>query len=215
MKIKSYVLRAGFLLLMVFLVASCSPGRFLSFGSTPTPTLSPTLTLTPVPPTPIPSPTPMPTPTPVPAARVTSGDRAMFYGDWEQARLEYQAALAGTTDPEILSAALLGTGRLDYIAGDHRAALAAFRKVIDEYPDSPHLPAAHFHLGQTYDELDRYEEAANEYKAYVDLKPGYLDAFMLERSGDAYFAMRDYQNALNDYQASLSSLAPEKPLRFR
>jgi soluble lytic murein transglycosylase len=204
MKIKSYVLRAGFLLLMVFLVASCSPGRFLSFGSTPTATLSPTPTFTPVPPTPIPSPTPMPTPTPVPAARVTSGDRAMFYGDWEQARLEYQAALAGTTDPEILSAALLGTGRLDYIAGDHRAALAAFRKVIDEYPDSPHLPAAHFHLGQTYDELDRYEEAANEYKAYVDLKPGYLDAFMLERSGDAYFAMRDYQNALNDYQASLS-----------
>jgi soluble lytic murein transglycosylase len=201
----SFILAGSFMLAISLLAAACNPGRLLSFGPTPTPTLSPTLTLTPVPPTPTPTQTPPPTPTPVPAARVLNGDRAMFYGDWEQARLEYQTALSGSTDLEVRSAAGIGLGRLDYIAGDYRSALANFRAVIEEYPTSPHLPAAHFYLGQTYDTLDRYSEAAEEYHAYVKLKPGLLDAFMLERSGDAYSALRDHALAQEDYQASLAS----------
>jgi soluble lytic murein transglycosylase len=205
MKRKAYTLPGLITLTIVFLLAACNPGGFLSFGPTPTPTLSPTPTFTPVPPTPTPTATPPPTPTPVPAARVLSGDQAMFYGDWDRASIEYQTALSGSTDAEVRSSAMIGLGRLDYITGDYRSALANFRAVIDEYPDSPHIPAAHFYLGETYDTLDRYSEAAEEYHAYVGLRAGLLDAFMLERSGDAYFAMRDYQGALEDYQASLAS----------
>jgi soluble lytic murein transglycosylase len=201
-KIKSYAIWV-LIMLAISLVAACHPGGFLSFGPTPTPTLSPTFTLTPVPPTPTPTPTPLPTATPIPAARVVNGDQAIFYGDWERARLEFQTALSGTTDAEVRSAALIGLGRLDYITGDYRSALDNFRVVIDEYPGSPHVSAAHFHLGQTYDTLERYSEAAEEYHAYVDLKSGLLDAFMLERSGDSFFAIRDYERALQDYQASL------------
>jgi soluble lytic murein transglycosylase len=205
MKIKTYALPGLLLLVVGLLAAACNPGGFLSFGPTPTPTLSPTLTLTPVPPTPTPTATPPPTPTPVPAARVLSGERAMFYGDWERARLEYQTALSGSTDAEIRSSAVIGLGRLDYIAGDFRSALDNFRAVIEDYPNSPHIPAAHFYLGETYNTLDRYSEAAEQYHTYIDLNPGILDALMLERSGDAFFAIRDYERALDDYKASLAS----------
>lgn len=193
------------LMTIFFLTAACSAGRFPSFGPTPTPTLSPTPTLTPIPPTPIPSPTPLPSPTPVPAARVDSGDQALFYGDWDRARQEFQTALAESTDHEVSSAALLGIGRAQYLSKDYRTALDAFRRVIDEYPASPHIPEAYFFLAQTYDTLDRYSEAIEAYHSYINLREGVLDAYMLERSGDAYFAMRDYENALIDYQRSLSS----------
>jgi soluble lytic murein transglycosylase len=202
---KSIIWIALVIIAFGFMTAACSTNRFLSFGPTPTATLSPTPTLTPVPPSPIPSPTPLPSPTPVPAARVDSGDQALFYGDWDRARLEFQTALAESTDHEISSAALLGIGRLEYNTGEYHLALDAFRRVIDEYPASPHVPEAYFFLGQTFDTLDRYSEAIEAYHSYINLREGVLDAYMYERSGDAYLAIRDYENALKDYQTSLSS----------
>jgi soluble lytic murein transglycosylase len=204
-RLKSSIWTGLVLIIIVFMTAACSTDQYLSFGSTAAPALSPTTTHTPVLPTPIPSPTPLPSPTPVPAIRVSSGDQALFYGDWEQARLEFQTALAESTDHEISSAALLGIGRLKYLNGEYRAALDAFRRVIDEYPASPHVPEAYFFLGQTFDTLDRYNEAVEAYHSYINLRQGVLDAYMYERSGDAYYAMRDYENALKDYQTSLSS----------
>ena len=196
---------------------ACSAGRFLSSNPTPIPTSSPTLSFTPIPPTPLPSPTPQPSPTPLPAARIDSGDKALFYGDWERARQEFQTALAESTDHEVSSAALLGIGRLEYIHGEYRNALDAFRRVIDEFPSSPHIADAYYFLAQTFTTLDRHGEAVEAYHAYINLREGVLDAYMLERSGDAYFAMRDYENALIDYQASLSKprLAEIIPLQMK
>lgn len=204
-RLKSSHLIGLVLIIIALMTAACSADQPLSFDPTSEPAQSLITTHTQVPPTPIPSPTPLPSPTPVPAARVSSGDQALFYGDWEKARLEFQTALSESTDHEVSSAALLGIGRLEYVNGEYRAALDAFRRVIDEYPASPHLPEAYFFLGQTFDTLDRYGEAVDAYHSYVNLRQGILDAYMFERSGDAYYAMRDYENALKDYQTSLSS----------
>jgi hypothetical protein len=49
--------------------------------------------------------------TPVPIVRVSSGDRALFNGDYEAAVLEYSTAAENTTDSSIRAAALWGLAR--------------------------------------------------------------------------------------------------------
>ena len=53
---------------------------------------------------------PTPEDTPVPIVRVTSGDRALFNGDYEAAAAEYEAAAASLEDDAVRTAAPVGTG---------------------------------------------------------------------------------------------------------
>src|SRR5512138_642343 len=74
-----------------------------------------TATVTPGGPTLTPSPTITPTPFPTlpPVARIDSGDQALFYGDYDKARSEYQAAYNDSNDPALKAAALWGLGRTE------------------------------------------------------------------------------------------------------
>ncbi len=107
MKIKLLLLGV----LLGILAIACNTANNLPFlgpTRTPSPSATPIATATP-----IPTPTPPPTPTPIPAVHIESGDHALLNGDWDQALVEYNAALQNGDDPEIQAAAQLGVGRTD------------------------------------------------------------------------------------------------------
>lgn len=171
-------------------------------GSTPTPSLIPA---TGIPPTHTATPTQPPTPTPTPIARVAGGDRALFYGDYEKARLEYQSALDNSTEPEIRAAALWGLGRVDYYERRYPQAISSFTLLATMYPESLYSAWAYFMLGETNADLKRYAQAEQAYTAYLERRPGILESFVHERRGDILFSAANYPQALAAYTAALQA----------
>jgi peptidoglycan lytic transglycosylase len=163
-----------------------------SLQATPLPTLTPTPTLP-------------PTPTPLPAARIASGDQAFFSGDWDRALLEYETALATSPDADIQSAALLGLGRTRTQAGDPAGAEEALNRLIQSFPQSAHLPFAYFTLGEAYAAQGRHSEAADAYLNYLTLRPGLVDAYVLNIRGDELQAAGRFGEALIDYRGAMQA----------
>jgi soluble lytic murein transglycosylase len=196
------------LCLLVFGLLSTACGRTGNLPQASTPMPAPIISPSPIPFTATPTITPTlpPTPTPVPEARVAAGDHAMFNGDWEAAIQEYSAATRAE-DPEIRAAAQLGLGRSYFRTRDFARALSAYRSLIDEYPESSHVPAAYFQLGQTYTALTRHADAAEAYAQYLALRPGVIDAYVLEMRGDAFSTLREYPAALEAYREALQQPA--------
>jgi len=68
--------------------------------------------------------------------------------------------------------------------------------------DDVGLAQAHNALGFAFFSLQRYKEAIEEYKRAVELSPGYTVAW--NNLGDAHEARKDWDAALQAYQASLA-----------
>ena len=166
---------------------------------------------------PFPTLTPLPSPSPAPEALVNTGDQALLNGDWENALLEYQLAQADSSDPLMQSAAIFGSARANFMARNDYETISLLEKLIATYPDSPQLAQAHFLMGQALSRQERYSEAAQAYLNYMALRPGQIDAYVLDMRGDALFAAGDYAGARNDYQAALgaASMLDEIQLRLK
>jgi len=159
--------------------------------STPSIVPSPTNTLTPT-----------PSPTPTPTVRIENGDKSLFDGDTVNASLEYRAAFKDSTDPQIQAAALWGLARAQATEGRHVDTLATLQQLITGYPNSIQLAHAYFLQGQTYDQMQRYPEAAAAYQAYLTAKPGVLDSYVQQLRGDALNSAGNYADALTAYNAA-------------
>jgi len=167
------------------------------------PTATPSANLTPSQtPTPTATPTPTPTPTPLPAAQLASADHALWYGDYDLALEEYKTALEAGADEEIAGNALFGIGRIHYVKGDYPAALESLRRIEAEYPDSSANPMGFFLLGQVYQGLKRYDDAAAAFDRYLTLSPGKIDSYAQELRGDALYAAGQYDGAVEAYQTA-------------
>lgn len=147
-----------------------------------------------------------PTPSPIPPlVSITEGEQALFYGDWDAALEIYNASLNSSPEPDIRSAALLGLGRTYYEIKDFEAALQNLQRLLNEYPNSEHIPPAHILMAESYKGLERYVEAANHYAAYLTIRPGLIDSYIHEYRADALVAAGDFSAAINAYQAALSA----------
>jgi soluble lytic murein transglycosylase len=138
----------------------------------------------------------------MPVTRVQSGDDAFRIGDYDQASQDYQAAIDTSADPDIRSASIYGLGRIQHARGDDVSAIKSFQTVLDNYASSPHKADAYFWLGQIYDGLKRYADAADAYAQYLALRPGVIDAYAQELRGDALVANGDDPAAISAYQAA-------------
>ncbi|HET9589233.1 MAG TPA: tetratricopeptide repeat protein [Anaerolineales bacterium] len=174
----------------------------------PLPTLVPTLLprqITRPSETPSPPPTSTPLPTVAPVIRIESGDQALFFGDYDSARQEYEAALNDSTEEALKAAALWGLGRTELADGRYQQAVAALTTLTETYPESTYSARAYFLLGRTYDGLAQYQQAAEAYETYMDRVPGVLDGYVQEYRGDALYELEDYTGAQNAYRAALGS----------
>lgn len=156
-------------------------------------------------PPPPPAPSPTPYPTPLPAVSIAGGERALRNGDWQQALKEFQNAATSAQEPELDAASLLGMGKARYESGDYRGAIEALQQLISDYPTTPHVPYAYFLLGESYNALQRYSEAADAFLNYLASRSGLIDAYVLNLRGDALQAAGKYVEAANDYRAAMQS----------
>ena len=174
--------------------------------SLPMPAPTATATITPGPsPTPAPPPTSTPLPTPEPVLRIDSGDEALFNGEYEIARQNYQNAFNDTTDNGVKAAALWGLGRTELVDENYQPALDQLTALTTEYPASTYSARAYFLMGQAYYNLGQYQLAADAYNTYLTRVPGVLDAYVQEYRGDALNELNDYGGALAAYNAALSA----------
>ncbi|MDD5367694.1 MAG: tetratricopeptide repeat protein [Anaerolineaceae bacterium] len=191
------ILLAG---LIIAFLGGCSGPPLLAPGLTPTPTatFAPTST-----PTPTFVPTATQTPTPAPSAHVTNGDHAFWNGDYDQALQEYQSARDSTSDTEVIAASLLGIGRVQFQKGEYPAALGTIRGLLDQYATSQSAASAYFWLGQAYNAVRRYQDAADAYAQYLTLRPGIIDSYVQELRGDALSVDGNASAAIEAYEKAL------------
>jgi TolA-binding protein len=128
--------------------------------------------------------------------RVESGDRALFYGDYDQAREQYLTAFNESTDRSIQAAALWGLGRTELTDGQYQKAIDTLTRLTEEYPESTYAARAYFLMGQAYNELGQYQQSADAYNTYLTRVPGVLDSYVQDYRGDALYQLKDYTNAL-------------------
>ena len=173
-----------------------SIGATATPSATNTPISSPTTTATT---------TTTPTPPITPLTRIQSGELALFYGDYETARREFETAYRDGSNSQVQAAALWGLSRTEYANGRNAKALTSLRQIITEFPDSAFIPYASFLLGKISYQLERYQEAADNFRVYLDQRPGVLDAYVQEMRGDALFDSGNFVEALEAYNAALSA----------
>ncbi len=197
-----------FLLLLIIGLTSCSlPGASIGEptstpGPSPTLTASPSLTA---------SPTPSPTPTPIPAVRVETAEQALFNGNYFKARDEFQIVLQSSPDQELRAAALWGLGKTDFISGNYAGALSNLRAYTETFPQSSHFPQATYLLAETYFQLERYQESADTYSLYLQLRPDLFDAIVQEKRGDALLALGKTDEAIEAFKAALIANGQRNP----
>jgi len=194
-------IRAIFGLMLALVLTACS-GVPIAIG----PTVTPSATHTPeVPPTPTETAIPLPVPPITPLTRIQSGEQALFYGDYETARKEFESAYRDGDSSQIQAAALWGLGRTEYADGRYGTALTPLQKIVTEFPDSAFIPYTNFLMGKANYELQRYREAAENYSVYLELRPGVLDNYVQELRGDALFDGGNFAEALEAYNAALTA----------
>jgi soluble lytic murein transglycosylase len=132
-------------------------------------------------------------------------------GDYFHAQDEYQIALASNADNTVRAQALWGLGKTHFQYQNYPAALESLRSLIQSYPNTQEAIQARFLLGETYYDLGRYQEAADAYSAYLQLRPGLLDAYVQEKRGDALFALLNYSDAAVAYQTALEAIGQLNP----
>ncbi|PKN92876.1 MAG: hypothetical protein CVU44_12660 [Chloroflexi bacterium HGW-Chloroflexi-6] len=187
---------------LILALTGCSLPVAGGVGATVTPGPSPTPTASPIP---SPTNTPAPTATPFPAARISAGESAILIGDYGRSRDEFRISLAGSDDPEVRASALWGLAKTEFLSGNYPTALENLRSLTQNYPESEHSAHAWFMLGETYFDLMRYQESADAYALYLQMRPGLLDRFVQTRRGDALSASGKPLEAIAAYQAALDT----------
>lgn len=153
------------------------------------------------------SPTPIHSPTPEPEVRIKEGDQALFFGDFETAVSSYKVVQEQSSNPELQAAAAFGLGQAYYKVDNLPLALDTLRNLIQQHPNGINAIRANLLLGEIYTQLQRYAEALQSYSAYVEQRPGVIDAHVYELIGDIHFNQGNYANAIHNYQSAY--LAPQ------
>jgi len=165
-----------------------------------------TATITPGPsPTPTSTATATPLPTQAPVLRIESGDTALFNGDYDLARQQYQSAFNDATDNSVKAAALWGLGKTEIADGNYETALSALTNLTNEYAASTYAARAYFLMGQAFYNLGQFQASADAYNTYLTRVPGVLDSYVQEYRGDALNEIKDYTGALNAYNTALTA----------
>lgn len=211
-------LTIAILLLAVLLLAGCqldAEQRFPLLAwqtDTPTPTLTltPTTTASPTPtetatPSPTPTNTPTPTATPIPSDRLDLAQRAYTNGDYETARVQFDALLADPgADANERRLALHGRGRSELQLGEASAAMASLNLFVRQYPSDELTRAAQFNLGLAYEQAGQYEQAIVALRGSI-IPDDPINVYIYQRIGDVGLHTKAYTETIAAYQAGLTA----------
>ena len=104
-------------------------------------------------------------PVPREAQAVYDDAYTLFHqGRFEDSERRFEEFLAVAPPTELSDNAQYWIGAARYERGDHRSALAAFRRTVELYPDGNKVPDALFKMGQALEELGDPGEALGVYQ---------------------------------------------------
>ena len=126
-------------------------------------------------------------------------------GDYAKSLQEYQTSYNAAKDDPTRTAALIGVGRIQLLQGTPLVAITTLTDVISRFPQDNKIASADYFLGQAYAAMNNHPKALESYAAYLQKKPGVLDAYIQELRGDTFAAMDDYKSALDAYTAAVKA----------
>lgn len=161
-----------------------------------------------------------PTPQMPPETLLLMAERAALNGQYEQAVATYNLVLeqGGTAPAEALARAYFGLGKAALREGLFIEAINALTTFLDQFSTDARAATARFLRGDAYLGLSMWDQAISDFRAYMQLEPGMLDSYALERIADAQLAQGLLETALESYEAAAEasrSLAPQVGLRSR
>ncbi|HZJ10898.1 MAG TPA: tetratricopeptide repeat protein [Trueperaceae bacterium] len=112
----------------------------------------------------------------------------------QEALANAESALAGLSDPELVTTARSIAGRANYRLGDYRAAAAEFAAVLSAKPSDPQ---AQLWAGLAAYQLGDYAAAVSNFERAVQLNPNSVEA--RANLGAGYLAAQRYQEAETVY----------------
>lgn len=151
------------------------------------------------------NPEPTPTATATPAAHIEMADAYLFSGDLENALAEYRSAFQNSTDNETKALALYGIGRVSITQRNYPAAIDAFTRILGQYAQTEVVANTYFLLGTCYDAQEEYQQAANAYAQFRAMKPGIIDAYVLQLQASSASSAGDHYGAIYALQSAFQA----------
>ena len=191
---------ASILAAWVLLVA-CSP-----FAQAPTPTATPAPTETPAP-TVTPSVTPSPTVTPTiaPDLLLQAAERVLQDGEAARGVFALESLLAQTPAASQAADAALLLGQEWLREGQYDVAVDLLTRYLELQPPVERDARAWFWRAEALVGQGNWQDAIIDYTAWMQLRPGVIDSYALERIGDAQQALGQPEAALISYRAAAAS----------
>ncbi|HLE05618.1 MAG TPA: tetratricopeptide repeat protein, partial [Anaerolineales bacterium] len=179
---------------LALLTLACS----LASPPVPTATLEPAAT---------PTSTALPAATPAPTRSelISAGQQALFNGDWDQAYVEFSRRLEQAGGPEEIAEALYGRGEALLQSGLYAGAQVEFSELIERFPTSDRSSRARLLRAQALLGLGQLELSAMDYAAYLEQRPGVLDAYVQEWLADALRLAGKPLEAVGHYQNAIAA----------
>jgi soluble lytic murein transglycosylase len=199
------------LALFIMVMVGCGQGQpVLPQGALatapPEPTAIPTITeMAASPPTTTtPIPTPAPSPTPAPPTALLVAQRHMRNGNYRAATATYEQILS-QGPVELRAEAEFRLGEIGVRVGEYPEAVERLTAFIDAHPGHELVAWAHFLRADAYDVLDRQHLAMDDYRRYLNLRPGRIESYVHERIGDIQAALGRPEEALESYVEAIDT----------
>ncbi|WP_169577931.1 tetratricopeptide repeat protein [Salisaeta longa] len=133
-------------------------------------------------------------------ARLRLGDSHYALKQYDAAMQAYQKVRGAGGDY-----AQYQIGQAHYFADQPQEAIAAFRTLVQQYPQSPWRPEALYRIGQIQFEQSSYQEAIAVYRRLIEAYPQSQRAALAQYGiGDAHFNAGRMQQAVQAYRAVLN-----------
>lgn len=158
---------------------------------TETPTFTPTATATPT-----------PTPTPLPGVLIERAQAALRYGDYGTARKVFEGLPTDELEDSEARETLLGLARSLLEGEDYQAAAGAAADFLDQYPEDPQAPEAHFIQAEALVGAGDYVAAVDAYRAYL-AERDVIAPYVLLWIGDVLTMAGEYEEAVEAYEQAL------------
>ena len=183
-----------------FLLAACSQ------SSTEDPTqfhptsLPPTVTFTP-------APTPLPTaiPTQSSSQSMEIANQAFFNGDWDAAEDAFKQVKEISADSNNLAEASLGLSKLYIFSDQYPEAIQELNTFLSTYADYGSVPDGHFLRALAYVALGEDDLAIEDFKRYLEFRPGILDSYVEKIIGEAQSRQGRPLAAIPHYERALQA----------
>ena len=150
-------------------------------------------------------PSPTATATLAPELRIEKADAYLFGGDLENALLEYSSAYEQSQEAEEKALALYGMGRTYMVQRNYISAIDAFTRILGQYSQTAVVANTYFLLGDCYAIQEEYSQAANAYAQFHALRPGIIDAMVLQRQAENASLAGDHHGAIYALQQAIQA----------